>query len=217
MDKPITIYGEKGFGSAPVEATLTLIGLPYRVVSPKAPFEVAGDAEIARVNPQRQVPALVLPDGEVMTESAAILIWLADRYPEARLAPPLSHPKRAAFLRWMSFVSAAIYALFWIRDDPARVIEGEEAGKQLRARLGERIASCWHVMDGQVAPDPYLLGADLSVLDLYVTVVSRWAPRRKRFYREAPNMTPVVKRVDAEPRLAAFWAERFPFEEGWEG
>jgi GST-like protein len=54
------------------------------------------------------------------------------------------------------------------------------------------------------------------VLDLYVTVVSRWGPGRNRFYREAPGMTPVVRRVDADLRLARFWAARFPFAEGWE-
>ena len=54
------------------------------------------------------------------------------------------------------------------------------------------------------------------MLDLYVTVVSRFGPWRVRFYEAAPKMTPVVRRVDAEPRLAAFWARRFPFDEGWE-
>ncbi len=47
----------------------------------------------------------------------------------------------------------------------------------------------------------YLLGDRVSVLDLYVAVVSRWQPRRLRFYREAPRMAEVVRRVDAEPRL----------------
>lgn len=56
----------------------------------------------------------------------------------------------------------------------------------------------------------------MSVLDLYVTVVSRWGPRRVRFYEAAPKMAEVVKRVDADPRLAEFWAKRFPFFDGWE-
>ena len=43
------------------------------------------------------------------------------------------------------------------------------------------------------------------------------APRRAAFYAAAPRMAEIVRRVDAEPRLAAFWADRFPFEEGWEG
>ena len=72
-------------------------------------------------------------------------------------------------------------------------------------------------MDAQIyAPSPYLLGDTLSVLDLYVTAMSRWTPCRTRFYREAPRMAEVVKRVDADPRLAAFWAARFPFVPGWE-
>jgi GST-like protein len=80
----------------------------------------------------------------------------------------------------------------------------------------ERIAFCWGNMDAQVAPGRYLLGNELTVLDLYVTVVSRFGPWRTRFYEVAPKMAAVVRRVDAEPRLAEFWARRFPFDEGWE-
>jgi GST-like protein len=48
-------------------------------------------------------------------------------------------------------------------------------------------------------------------------MVSRWSPRRVRFYREAPKMAQIVRRVDADPRLAELWETRFPFHEGWEG
>ena len=63
-------------------------------------------------------------------------------------------------------------------------------------------------MEGQIAPGRYLLGDELSVLDLYVAVVSRFNPRRKRFYEAAPRMGEVVRRVDEDPRLTALWAER---------
>jgi GST-like protein len=72
-------------------------------------------------------------------------------------------------------------------------------------------------MDAGVDPGRYILGDDLTVLDVAVTVMSRWTPRRRRFYEVAPKMTEVVRRVDAEPRLQALWAARFPFEDGWEG
>ena len=68
-------------------------------------------------------------------------------------------------------------------------------------------------MDAQLIPGDYLLGDTLTVLDLYVTVVSRFGPWRERFYAVAPKMTPVVRRVDAEPRLQTFWGRRFPFDE----
>ena len=67
-------------------------------------------------------------------------------------------------------------------------------------------------MDSQLNPGRYLLGDELSVLDLYVTVVSRFGPWRDRFYEVAPRMTPVVRRVDDDSRLADFWRERFPLE-----
>lgn len=216
MEKPITIYGARGSGSVPIEAALTLIGLPYEVVE-RAPLqEVAADEPAYAVNPMRQVPAMVLPGGELVTESAAILTWLADRYPEARLAPPVLHRKRPAFLRWMHFVSAQIYALFWIRDDPSRLTGDVDEQARIRARIAERIAECWAIMDAQVAPGAYIQGDTLGVLDLYVTVLSRWGPRRRRFYTVAPKLAEVVRRVDAEPALEAFWAQRFPFVEGWE-
>ena len=206
------VYGQKGTGSVPVEATLLLLGEPYELLQP-APTEnpKAGDLDaeaMARVNPMQQVPALILPNGELMTESAAILIHLADSHPAARLAPAPDDPKRPAFLRWMVYVAAQIYGQVWARDDPAR-LAGDEAHKAvIRERTAERMAYCWRMMDAQVSPGRYILGHDLSVLDLYVTVVSGWGPRRPRFYQEAPKMGEVVRRVDQDPRLAAFWAER---------
>ena len=80
----------------------------------------------------RQVPAMLLPNGELMTESAAILIWLADSHPEARLAPTMAAHARPAFLRWMAFVSSAIYALYWIRDEPRRIIDDRRWGRWRR-------------------------------------------------------------------------------------
>lgn len=217
MDKPITIYGGVGSGSVPVEAALTLIGLPYEVIGDAVLRDVVSNPAVFDVNPLGQVPALVFPGGEVMTESAAILIWLADRYPEARLAPPLMHRKRPAFLRWMTYVSSAIYGLAWVRGDPLRLVSNRGQAAVVLERIAERRAECWRAMDAQIQPGAYILGDELSVLDLYVTVISRWSPRRKRFYAEAPKMAEVVRRVDGDAQLAAFWAERYPFNEGWEG
>ena len=217
MDKPFTIYGALGSGSVPVEAALTLIGAPYAVIEAPTWDGEAEQAKVAVVNPLKQIPALVTPDGETITESAAILIWLADRYPSARLGPAIDDPRRAQFLRWMTFIPASIYSLFWVRDEPSRLGGPDpEVQARIKAATAERILDCWRMMDGQLTPGRYLLGEELTVLDLYVTVLSRWGPRRARFYEAAPRMAEVVKRVDADPRLAAFWEKRFPFFDGWE-
>ena len=120
MDGAFVVYGERGWGNVAVEAALTLIGAPFSVVDTGATGPERPPATITA-----QVPVLRLPSGEIMTESAAILIWLADAHPAARLSPTVDSPLRPAFLRWMAFVSSSIYALYWVRDVPARVVDGE--------------------------------------------------------------------------------------------
>lgn len=208
-----TVYGAAGSGSVPVEAALTLIGVPFEVIE-AVTWE--GDHErdkVASVNPMRQIPALITPDGETITESAAILIWLAEQHPEAALAPEPGDPLRAQFLRWMTFVPASIYSMFWVRDEPSR-LGGDDPDDQerIKVRTAERIAQCWGIMESQIEPGRFLLGDDLTVLDLYVATASRWTPRRERFAEVAPRMSAVMARVDALPELKAFWAKRFPSE-----
>ncbi len=217
-----TVYGAAGSGSVPVEATLTLLDLPFNVVEAPTWEGEAERDKVAPVNPMRQLPVLVTPEGEVLTESAAILIWLADRHKPARraeagLAPRLEDQTRGQFLRWMCFIPAAIYSMYWVRDAPERLAgDATEAQARILERTRERILECWATMDRQIEPGPFLLGDTLTVLDLYVTTVSRWGPRRAAFRRIAPKMAEVVARVDAMPELQTFWAERYPFEPGWD-
>jgi GST-like protein len=212
----ITLYGARASGSVAVEATLTLLGIPYELIEAETWAEPAARERVAPANPMRQVPTLVLPSGEIMTESAAILIDLADSHPRAALALRPDDPQRRQFLRWMVYVPAAIYSLHWIKPDPGRIGAPPALRDAVVEAVHNRIAECWGIMDAQLSPGRYLFGDRLTVLDIYVTVISRFGPWRTRFYQAAPKMAPVVRRVDADPRLADFWAARFPFEEGWE-
>jgi GST-like protein len=208
-----TVYGAAGSGSVPVEAALTLIGAPYRVVEAVTWEGETERDKVAPVNPMRQIPALITPAGETITESAAILIWLAEQHPEAALGPEACDPRRAQFLRWMTFVPASVYSMYWVRDEPSRLGGDDPAAQQtILDRTADRIGDCWAKMESQIVPDRFLLGAEPTVLDLYVAVASRWTPHRKQFHEVAPRMGAVMRRVDALPELEAFWAERFPLE-----
>ena len=205
----MTLYGAAGSGSVAVEAALTLLDIPFRLIEGTTWSSEAARERVGEQNAMRQVPTLVMPDGEVLTESAAILIHLADAHPDARLAPAIGTPSRAQFLRWMFFVSSAIYSLHWIKPDVARIGAPQSARDDVIDAVHERIAFCWRTMDAGLDPSAYLLGDELTVLDLYVAVVSRFGPWRERFYAEAPNMTPVVRRVDGDVRLKPLWEKRF--------
>ena len=131
---------------------------------------------------------------------------------------PADEPAATQPLMYQKIASHPTVREIWAHTLVGRgAVASEAAEAMIKARTAERIAECWAMMDAQVSPGRYIIGDGLSVLDLYVTVMSRWTPRRRRFYAVAPKMAEVVKRVDADPRLAAFWAERMPFEDGWEG
>ena len=212
-DMAWTLFGSAASGSTAVEAALTLLGIEVDLIEGATWETEAARVRVGAANPMRQIPTLVDDAGRVMTESAAILIHLADTHPRARLAPAVDDPRRGEFLRWMVFVSSAIYSLHWIKPDVTRIGASPEQREQVVDAVHDRIAFCWGVMDAQMTPGRYLLGDELSVLDLYVAVVSRFGPWRERFYEVAPTMTPVVQRVDADPRLQDFWAARFPLDD----
>ena len=82
-----TLYGFKGSGSASVECALEMTGAPYCIVEAASWENNDALAELERVNPLRQIPTLQLPDGSILTESAAILAHLAFAFPGAGLMP----------------------------------------------------------------------------------------------------------------------------------
>jgi GST-like protein len=101
------LYGRPGSGSLAVQMALEEIGAPYERI-----WVSTGAADVAQfreTNPTGRVPALMLPDGTVMFESAAMLIHLALAHPKSALAPQPGTNRHAAFLQWMVFLSANVY------------------------------------------------------------------------------------------------------------
>ncbi len=209
--KPV-LYGATGCGSAVVEAGFILAGEDYDYVE-ASPWEPSdGLTALKAINPLVQVPTLVLPDGTVMTESVAILIWLMDRHP-GRLGPGPSDPLRASFLRWLVYLPAAIYPMYTVRDFVDQWVSGEKATGELKQSTVNRILLCWKNMEAALKPAPgaWLLGTpDLTALDLYVCMMTRWTPRRDAIRDVAPGIVAVAERVDHDPRVVALWRRHFP-------
>ncbi|HEU4619057.1 MAG TPA: glutathione S-transferase [Gammaproteobacteria bacterium] len=201
------LFGEPGWGSAIVETQLDWYGLEYEL-------ERVGDlfkSEEARrrleaVNPLAQIPTLVLEDGSVMTESAAITLYLAERTGNDTLVPSPGDVNRPAFLRWLVFLVANVYPTYTYADDPSRFVEsGAEAQQRFRAAVGGYAERLYRLLEGE-ARAPWFLGERLSALDIYIAVMSRWRPGRPWFAANAPKLIAIAKGAEALPRLAAAWA-----------
>jgi GST-like protein len=204
---PWHLFVARGWGSVIAEAALTLAGIPYEreEIDPSSPGP--GRDRLRATNPLGQFPTLLLPDGAVLTESAAIVLRAADLAPASGLAPAAGDPERTAFLRWLVFFVAALYPTFAYGDDPARWVAGA-AGDELRAAAHAHRRTLWKQLEGEVV-GPWFLGERFSALDLYVGIMTRWQPGRAWFAESCPRLHALALAVDRRSELSAVWAANF--------
>ncbi len=193
------LYGAPAWGSAIVEAMLALAGKPYDFVDVEG-FDRSGDAQdrLAAVNPLRQVPTLVLDDGEVLTETAAIALWLVDRHPG--LAPARGTAEHRRFLRLLIWIVANVYPTFTYGDYPERW--APSAPDELIAATNAYRERLYRWLEDQVV-GPYLLGEQPSALDCYAAVMIDWRPRREWFAENTPRLFAAARLMRRDPSLAS--------------
>ncbi|MCZ8124278.1 MAG: glutathione S-transferase family protein [Magnetospirillum sp.] len=204
------LYERPGWGSAMIEAQLALYGIAHERVPVAHLYsdEAARDA-FRKINPAGQVPALVLPDGTLMTESAAITLHLADAARSDALVPAPGAAERPAFLRWLVFLVVQVYAPFAIGDRPEKFVPGAEAAAALAGNVRRLREDMWRVAEA-AAGAPWFLGERFSALDVFVCTMTHWTPRRPWFDANAPKLARIAARADALPELAAVWRRNFP-------
>jgi len=201
-----TLYGFKGSGSAAVELALELAGLPCRLVDAASWEPGSALDELQRLNPLRQIPTLQLPDGSILTESAAILLHLGLAHPAAGLLPA-GETQRAQAIRGLVYIAANCYAAIGVIDFPERwCANADDAVKeQIREGTRARLHSYWEIFADTYPASPFLNGASLGMLDLMAAVVSRWSGARPHLARVRPAFFALLERVQADPKVAPVW------------
>jgi GST-like protein len=203
------LFARPGWGSVLVETQLAWYGLAYEIEDLDDLFKSAGARQRLRsVNPLAQVPTLLLPDGQVLTESAAITFHLADTARSADLVPGPVENVRPDFLRWLVFLVTNVYPTFTYADDPARFVEGEAAQQAFERNVGAYRERLWRQVE-DAAGAPWFLGPRFSALDIYIAAMTHWEPRRAWFEAECPRLFAIAHRADIEPRLGAVWRRNF--------
>jgi GST-like protein len=204
-----TLYARNGWGSTIVEAQLEWYGLGYqRQLVGNLLRSAEAREELATLNRIAQVPTLLLPDGRVMTESAAITLHLADVTGSEELVPGPGAAERPDFLRWLVFLVANIYPTFTLADIPSRFVEVQEAQAPFRRSLDAYASRLWTIVD-EAAGSPWFLGSRFSAMDLYLAVMTHWRPGRQWFAANAPRLAAIATAVDKETRLVEAWRRNF--------
>lgn len=156
-----------------------------------------------KLNPNGLIP--VLTDGElVLYETAAIVLYVCDKYPHARLAPSVGTIERAHFYKWLAWLTNTLQTTLIVYFYPDRwVDEGNEAAAaEVKAHAQHKVGTLLDQLDAEMARHggPWLLGEHYSALDPLVMMLCRWtrgfpsAPARDR-----PHLGPYLQRVLARP------------------
>jgi GST-like protein len=202
------IYARAGWGSVMVEALLELSGQKYELIEIDPRGNPDDRRKLAAINPLVQLPTVVVPDGTVMTESGAIALYIAEQSPEAGLAPLAGEPHRAAYLRWHTFIVANVYASFMIDDAPERWADSETARSEIVARGIDFRKELWRIVERN-AGSPWFLGTTFSTIDVFLSIMSRWSPRRSWFAADCSKLHSIAVAVDEMPALANVWKRNF--------
>ena len=198
------LYCRKGAGSAAIEALLAACGAAYKTMDLERSPEGALPEFVQRVNPKAEVPTLQLPDDSIMTESAAMMIYLADLHPAAGLSPAVHSPERAKYLRWMVFLAASLYNSDLRHFYPQRftVEAGDAAG--IKARAGETMAQEYEIYAQALGEGPFMLGR-LTALDIYAAMLVNWAPDMSALFVKHPNLKAMYEAVISIPSVKRVW------------
>lgn len=207
----ITLFGSQGAGSAAIEVALKRCDLPYRVVQAATWLPDSALEALGQVNPLRQIPTLVLDDGTVLTESAAILIELGLRYPHGRLLPA-APAERARVLRGLIFVAANCYAAVSVSDYPERwtTAADDTAHAAVREAARAQLHRAWEVFADQFPATPYLTGAEPGALDVLAATVSKWSGTRAHLRRTRPHFLATLEQIERHGWIKPVFDRHWP-------
>lgn len=146
------------------------------------------------INPKGQVPALVLDNGELLTEGSVIVQYVADQKPGAGLIPGAGSLERYRIQEWLNFIGSELHKTFGPIFRPT-------TPDAFKALSREVLAKRFDYLNGCLAGRQYLAGDKFSVADAYLFTVLRWSPRVEIDLAKWPNLKAYVDRVAARPKV----------------
>ena len=207
MTARYTVYYYPGNATLLPHMMLREIGVPFELILIDRKEGAHKRADYLRMNPNGLIPVLVDGD-QVLFETAAIALHLAEQHEGAGLAPRPGEPERADFLRWMVHLTNTPQAEFQPWFYPPKFAEGAEAQADVKRVAERRMKANFERIAGQLGIQPYLLGERFSAADLFLYMLVRWG----RLMPQRPGANPVLgahaERILSRPAVqAAFEAE----------
>jgi glutathione S-transferase len=191
-ESDLIFYHSPQTRSSAVLTLLEELDAPYALRDVNFKVGAQREADYLAVNPLGKVPAIV-HDGALVTELAAIFIYLADAFPQKKLAPPIGDPLRGPYLRWLVFYGSAF--------EPAVMDRYNKHEPQRSMSAYGDFASVMALIDNQLAAGPYLFGARFTAADILWATALRWTTGFG-LVPATPKISAFVERVASRPAFA---------------
>lgn len=203
-----TLYWSPRTAAIFPDAVLSEAGVDCARIEVKRVDGRVNDPDFEEISPMKQIPALVLPDGTVLCESVAIALTLAERHPEAAMLPPEASTDLALVYRWLMHIVCNVYECD-LRHSYAERYTKDPAGiAGVRAAAEERWDWGFRVIEDALGDGPWFLGADHSLLDIYLAATVCWHYDTPALLARSPKIAAVCANVRARPALAPLF-ERY--------
>jgi glutathione S-transferase len=189
------LYYFSGACSLASHISLREAGLKFEAVKVDRLHKKTADGlDFYEVNPKGYVPTLKLDDGDVLTENVAVLQYIADRNPGAKLAPAAGTMERYHLMEWLSFINSEVHKNFsplFRQDAP------EDTKQYVRKMLGLRVG----YIERTLGDKSYLTGEQFTVADAYLFTVLSWGTRVDVDIGQWPHIKRYVERVSKRPHV----------------
>jgi len=203
------LYWAEDSGALAPQIVLEEIGADYERCILDLDKEEESNDDFLKINPRGQVPALVLPDGSIMTESAAMILHLADSYPEARLLPSPGSEARAQVYRWLFYAASNLYEGILRFYYTERFSTDTSQVPQIKDAARIFIDQSWTLLENQLQEGPYLLGEAYSVVDPYLLMLFNWHEEPEAMLTRNPKLKRLFDTVRARPAVERIWRQHF--------
>lgn len=189
------LFTRPGTCSLSTDIALREAGIPFELVKVShRTGKTADGVDFKDINSKGYVPALLLDNGELLTENAALLLYVADLNPAANLAPPVGTLERYRVSEWLAYINSEIHKSFTPLFQPDAP---DDMKQYARANLAKRVG--W--LAERLGSKPYLLGEQFSVADAYLFVVLSWSIHANFDLGLWPNLKAFQERVAARPHV----------------
>lgn len=162
--------------------------------------QVTDGSDFLAINPLGQVPVLRTDDGWLLTENTAILPYVADRYPDAALAPAPGTAARAKMQQWLGFVSTELHKAVFVP------LLDRHAPDDVKRYAHDKVASRMGVLQRHLAAHAFLVET-FSVADAYLVTVLNWASHGGVDLAQWPEVERYYRRLAERPAVARALAE----------